>query len=78
MNISRIKTLRDYRYVLKEIEGLMFAKHNTPEGDRLDVLVTLVETWERELACRCQDVCPDHVRAVRAPGARCKLKEHRQ
>jgi len=24
----------------------MAAKRNTPEGDRLDVLATLVETWE--------------------------------
>lgn len=46
MNISPIKTMRDYRRVLKEIEGLMSAKRNTPEGDRLDVLVTLVEAWE--------------------------------
>src|ERR1700676_3004281 len=48
MNISPIKTQRDYRNVLKEIEGLMSAKRNTPEGDRLDVLVTLVEAWERK------------------------------
>jgi HTH-type transcriptional regulator/antitoxin HigA len=33
---------------LKEIEGLMAAKPDTPEGDRLDVLVTQVETWEAE------------------------------
>ena len=48
MNIAPIKTQRDYRRVLKEIEGLMAAKRNTPEGDRLDVLVTLVEAWERK------------------------------
>ena len=48
MNISPIKSRRDYLRVLKEIEGLMRAKRNTPEGDRLDVLVTLVEAWERE------------------------------
>ena len=48
MNISPIKTQRDYRHALREIEGLMTAKRNTPEGDRLDVLVTLVEAWERE------------------------------
>jgi HTH-type transcriptional regulator/antitoxin HigA len=44
--IKPIKTDRQYRRVLKEIEGLMAAKRNTPEGDRLDVLVTLVEAWE--------------------------------
>src|SRR5580692_1267815 len=48
MDIEPIKTQRDYRRVLKEIEGLMMAKHNTAEGDRLDVLVTLVEAWERK------------------------------
>jgi len=46
MDIAPIKTQRDYRNALKEIERLMTAKRNTPEGDRLDVLVTLVEAWE--------------------------------
>jgi HTH-type transcriptional regulator/antitoxin HigA len=44
--IKPIKSERQYRRVLKEIEGLMSAKRNTSEGDRLDVLVTLVEAWE--------------------------------
>lgn len=46
MRIAPIKTQRLYRRALKEIEGLMAAKRNTPGGDRLDVLVTLVEAWE--------------------------------
>ena len=46
MNIAPIKTRRDYRRALGEIENLMTAKRGTPEGDRLDVLVTLVEAWE--------------------------------
>jgi HTH-type transcriptional regulator/antitoxin HigA len=46
MDIKPIKTDADYRAALKEIEGLMTAKLNTPEGDRLDVLVTLVEAYE--------------------------------
>jgi len=46
MNIKPIKTQRDYRRALKEIEGLMAAKRGTPQGDRLDALVTLVEAWE--------------------------------
>lgn len=46
MDIKPIKTNRDYRRALAEIEGLMHAKRNTAEGDRLDVLVTLVEAWE--------------------------------
>jgi HTH-type transcriptional regulator/antitoxin HigA len=43
-----IKSQADYRRILKEIEELMQAKRKTPEGDRLDVLVTLVEAWERK------------------------------
>ena len=46
MDITPIKTKRDYRRALKEIEGLMDANRGTPKGDRLDVLVTLVEAWE--------------------------------
>jgi HTH-type transcriptional regulator / antitoxin HigA len=48
MDIEPIKTQRDYRRVLKEIEGLMMARRNTRDGDRLDVLVTLAEAWERK------------------------------
>ena len=46
MEVVPIKTDRDYRCTLKEIEGLMTAERDTPEGDRLDVLVTLIEAWE--------------------------------
>ena len=46
MEIKPVKNARDYRRALKEIEGLMRARRNTPQGDRLDVLVTLVEAWE--------------------------------
>lgn len=62
MEITPIKTQRDYRRVLKEIEGLMRAKRNTPEGDRLDVLVTLVEAWERK---RYPLDLPDAVEAIK-------------
>jgi HTH-type transcriptional regulator / antitoxin HigA len=48
MEIAPIKSNRDYRRALKEIGGLMNARRNSPEGDRLDVLVTLVEAWERK------------------------------
>jgi HTH-type transcriptional regulator/antitoxin HigA len=49
MDILPIKSQRDYRRVLKEIEGLMGARRDTSQGDRLDVLVALVETWEGSL-----------------------------
>ena len=48
MDITPIKSQRDYRRVLREIEKLMGARRNSREGDRLDVLVTLVEAWERK------------------------------
>ena len=48
MDIKPIKTTHDYHRLLKEIERLMAAKRNTPEGNRLDVLVTLVEAWEAQ------------------------------
>jgi HTH-type transcriptional regulator/antitoxin HigA len=46
MDIAPIKSERQHRRALKEIEGRMAARRDTPEGERLDVLVTLVEAWE--------------------------------
>ena len=46
--IKPIKTKADYRTALKQIEALMPAEIDTPEGERLDVLVTLVEAYERK------------------------------
>lgn len=47
MEIRPIKTEADYEAILKEIEGLMSAEADSSQGDRLDVLVTLVEAYER-------------------------------
>ncbi len=47
MDIKPIRTEADYRAALREIDTLMTATVDTPEGDRLDVLVTLVEAYER-------------------------------
>lgn len=47
MNIRPIKTKADYRATLREIETLMSAKAGTAAGDRLDVLTTLIEAYER-------------------------------
>lgn len=47
MDIKPIRTKADYRAALKEIETLMNAGPDTPEGERLDVLATLVEAYER-------------------------------
>ena len=48
MDIKPIKTEADYEAVLEEIDRLMDAEPDMPEGDRLDVLTTLVEAWEQK------------------------------
>ena len=48
MNIKPIHNEDDYKATLEAIEMLMMAEPGTPDGERLDVLVTLVEAWERE------------------------------
>ncbi|MCP5165543.1 MAG: transcriptional regulator [Pseudomonadales bacterium] len=47
MNIRPIKTESDYRATLAEVESLMLAEPGTPEGEKLDVLTTLLEAYER-------------------------------
>ena len=46
MEIKPIKTENDYLNALNEIEKIIDAKRDTPEGDKLDILVTLVEAYE--------------------------------
>jgi HTH-type transcriptional regulator/antitoxin HigA len=46
MEIKPIRSEADYQAALKEIEGLIESQPGTPEGDRMDVLVTLVEAYE--------------------------------
>ena len=48
MEINPIKTDADYQAALKEIETLMMSELGSPEGEKLDVLVTLVEAYERK------------------------------
>jgi HTH-type transcriptional regulator / antitoxin HigA len=48
MNIKPIKTHKDHKLALKRIESLWDAKPNTPSGDELDILTTLVEAYENE------------------------------
>ena len=48
MNIKPIKSQKDYRAALRQVESLMGAAAGSAEGDRLDVLVTLIEAWERK------------------------------
>lgn len=48
MDIYPIKTEQDYQRALTDIESLMMAEIDTPDGDRLDILVTLVEDYEQK------------------------------
>jgi HTH-type transcriptional regulator/antitoxin HigA len=47
-SVRPIRTERDYEAALKEVERLWGAKSGSPEGDRLDVLATLIEAYEDE------------------------------
>jgi len=62
MEIKPIRTKTDYRAALKEIETLMSARAGTPAGERLDVLVTLVEAYEKK---HYQFDLPDPVEAIK-------------
>jgi HTH-type transcriptional regulator / antitoxin HigA len=48
MYIKPIKTEIDYKAALLEVEHLFNSAPNTPEGDRLEVLTTLLEAYEEE------------------------------
>lgn len=48
MDIRPIKTEQDYDAALAEIEQLWGSEVDTPEGDKLDVLITLVEAYEEQ------------------------------
>jgi HTH-type transcriptional regulator/antitoxin HigA len=46
MDIRPIKTEQDYNSSIHRIEELWGAKKDTPEGDELDLLLTLIESYE--------------------------------
>ena len=48
VDVRPIRSEADYEAALAEIERLWGAKAGTPEGDRLDVLATLVDAYESE------------------------------
>jgi HTH-type transcriptional regulator / antitoxin HigA len=47
MELRPIRTETDYQEALQQVEALFDAAPNTPECDRLDVLSTLVEVYEK-------------------------------
>jgi len=46
--LKPIRTKADYERALAEVERLWGAKSGTPEGDRLDILATLIAAYETE------------------------------
>lgn len=61
MDIGPIKTEADYQAALEEIERLFDAAPDTPAGDRLEVLTTLVEVYEDR---RYTIPLPDPIEAI--------------
>ena len=62
MEIRPIKTEADYEAALERIESLFDAKPNTPKGDELEVLITLVSAYEEE---HYKIDAPDPVEAIK-------------
>lgn len=67
-----IKNDREYEAALERIEGLMDAAPNTPEGDELELLTTLVESYEEK---RFPVDLPDPVEAIRFRMEQAGLKQ---
>ena len=61
MDIQPIRTDADHDIALQEIEKLWDAPYGSPEGDKLDVLVTLVEAYEDK---HYPILSPDPVEAI--------------
>lgn len=59
--LKPIKTDADYRDALTEVERLFDAAPDTPAGDRLEVLVTLVQAYESK---HHQMPLPDPIAAI--------------
>jgi HTH-type transcriptional regulator / antitoxin HigA len=61
MDIKPIRTEAEYDAALKEIERLWGSAYGTRQGDKLDVLVTLVEAYEEQ---RYPVAPPDPIEAI--------------
>jgi HTH-type transcriptional regulator/antitoxin HigA len=61
--VRAIRTKRDYEAALKEVERLWGAKAGTRDGDRLDVLATLLDAYE---AGHSPIDPPDPIEAIKA------------
>jgi HTH-type transcriptional regulator / antitoxin HigA len=61
-DLKPVRTKADYKLALKAAEALMGAKSRSPEGERLDILVTLIEAYE---ASHFPMDLPDAVEAIK-------------
>ena len=64
MDVRAIRTESDYEWALEQIRELFGAEPGTPDGDKLDILVTLVEAYE---AKHYPVLPPDPVSAIQYP-----------
>jgi HTH-type transcriptional regulator/antitoxin HigA len=62
MQLKPIKTDLDHELALKEIERLWGAAEGTANGDRLEILITLVEAYE---AAQFPMDTPDPIEAIK-------------
>ncbi len=62
MSIRPIRSEADYRSALAEIERLFDSRPGTREGDRLEVLTTLVEAYEKQ---HYSIPAPDPIEAIK-------------
>jgi HTH-type transcriptional regulator / antitoxin HigA len=62
MHVKPIKTEADYEAALREVERLWGAAEGTSNGDRLDVLATLIEAYEE---ARFPIDMPDPIDAIK-------------
>jgi len=62
MDIQPIKSEADYQSTLADLDRLFDAQPGTPDGDRLEVLVTLVEAYESQ---HYKIPLPDPVEAIK-------------
>jgi len=47
-DVKPIRTPEDYESALAEVEALWGAANGTPDGDRLDILATLIDAYETQ------------------------------
>lgn len=62
MDIKPIRTAADHKAALKEIERLWEARPGTPDGEKFEVLSTLVDAYERQ---HIEIPTPDPIEAIR-------------